>query len=63
MGLWRHNKKYHDELNIFTDEKINVCKYCNKELSCKQSKWRHEKKCQNSNSISLEEQVKKLSQQ
>ena len=57
MGLWRHNKKYHREINI--DNKIKFCcKYCNKKLSCKQSCWRHEQKCKLSKSITLEEQNK-----
>jgi len=57
MGLWRHNKKYHREINI--DNKIKFCcKYCNKKLSCKQSCWRHEQKCKLVKPITLEEQIK-----
>jgi hypothetical protein len=62
MGLWRHNKKYHTEISI--TELISFhCKYCSKELSCKQSCWRHEQKCKTLNTISLEDQVKKLSEE
>ena len=58
MGLWRHNKKHHDETTQYNK---NGCKYCGKELSCRQNKWRHEYKCKLVNNQTLEEQVKKLS--
>ena len=62
MGLWRHNKKYHHEKNI--DNKIKFsCKYCNKKLSCKQSCWKHEQKCKLSKPVTLEEQIKYLSEE
>jgi DNA-directed RNA polymerase subunit RPC12/RpoP len=38
-GLWKHNKTKHT--NII---ELNNCKYCNKELSDRHSKWRHENK-------------------
>lgn len=50
MGLWLHNKKYHNEeliceTNSCSNTNLknnqispNICKYCNKELSCKQSR-------------------------
>jgi hypothetical protein len=60
MGYWKHNKKYHHEKNI--DNKIKFsCKYCNKELANRHSRWRHEQKCKLVNPITLEEQIKNLS--
>lgn len=66
MGFWLHNKKYHQENQQIenNNETIsNICKYCNKILANRQSKWRHEQKCKSSNNITLEEQVKKLSEE
>lgn len=78
MGLWLHNKKYHNE-EIICDTNIcsntndktktkptnpSVCKYCDKELSCKQSRWKHEQKCKlnKEQSKTLEDKVNELSQ-
>ena len=38
-----YKKDFNDEINIFE------CKYCKKNLSNRQSRWRHEQKCNNSN--------------
>ena len=38
-----HKKDFNYEINIFE------CKYCKKNLSNRQSRWRHEQKCNNSN--------------
>lgn len=62
MGLWKHNKKYHTDLNINNKQLFN-CTHCNKNLSCKQSKWKHEQKCKINNNKTLEEQFKKLSEE
>ena len=61
QSLWNHNKKFHTNKNnkdikiISNDIKIisknniklleNECQYCNKKLSDRHSKWRHEKTC------------------
>ena len=65
MGYWLHNNKYHkDEITtkseLLTNE-INCCKYCNKELANRQNRWRHEQKCKLSKPVTLEEQIKNLS--
>ena len=66
MGYWLHNNKYHkDEITtkseLLTNE-INCCKYCNKELANRQNRWRHEQKCKLSKPVTLEEQIKYLSE-
>jgi hypothetical protein len=66
QSLWNHNHKYHDinvntrntngihsEHNkLIEDEtnKNNICKFCKKELYNRQSRWRHELKCEIKNS-------------
>jgi hypothetical protein len=40
-----HNKLIEDETN-----KNNICKFCKKELYNRQSRWRHELKCEIKNS-------------
>ena len=57
MGLWIHNRKYHKKTkiietittqnvnNITEAKNKNSCKICNKVLSCRSSKSRHEKVC------------------
>lgn len=46
-GLWKHNKKHHDgKEKIIKD---NICCYCEKKLSDRHSKWRHEQLCFNKN--------------
>ncbi len=64
MGLWKHNKKYHNETSIseILNNISNICKYCNKILSCKQSRWRHEQKCKEINNIALVDRVDELTQ-
>jgi hypothetical protein len=59
MGFWKHNKKYHCKTTI-NEDKLFCCKFCNKKLSCKQSKWRHEKTCGLSNKITLKDQIYKI---
>ena len=59
MGLWYHNKKYHIA-PMLEEKKKNSCKYCTKQLSCKQSKWRHEQKCQQTKNIPIDEKFKQL---
>jgi len=71
-GYWLHNNKYHNEMpcvnqvapSISTipllnrSNEINCCKFCNKKLANRHSRWRHEQKCKLSKSITLEEQNK-----
>jgi len=62
MGWWLHNKKYHNPNspdNIKIPPNKNACRYCNKELSCKQSRWKHEQTCK-LNKIEIVEQVNEL---
>jgi hypothetical protein len=59
MGLWYHNKKYHIA-PMLEEKKKTSCKYCAKQLSCKQSKWRHEQKCQQTKNIPIDEKFKQL---
>ncbi len=59
MGLWYHNKKIHITPKL-EEQKKNSCKYCNKLLSCKQSKWRHEQKCKEKQNIPIDEKFKQL---
>jgi len=49
--------------NVSTNivDKINVCKYCQKELSDRKSRWRHEQKCKGiSKIIELENKISDL---
>jgi hypothetical protein len=59
MGLWHHNKKIHIT-PMLEEQKKNSCRYCGKILSCKQSKWRHEKKCKEKQNIPINEKFKQL---
>lgn len=38
-GLWKHNKKHLPDTEV---NKKHLCKYCEKELSNRHSRWRHE---------------------
>jgi hypothetical protein len=57
-SLWKHNKNIHKNININKyhkdiieyqnndiENKIFSCKYCNKDFSFNNNKYRHEKKC------------------
>jgi hypothetical protein len=71
-GLWKHIKNIHNTELDQTDQvkqykrteqvKDFNCKFCNKNFSFNQSKWSHEQKCKTKNTLTLEEQVKMLSQ-
>ncbi len=60
-SLWTHNKKFHI-VPVLEENKKRSCCYCYKLLSCKQSKWYHEKKCKEKINTPLEEKVKQLSE-
>jgi hypothetical protein len=73
-SLWNHTKNYHinnvNKSKPLTKQIVNNecikkfnCKICNKELSCKQSKWRHEKNCKQSENFLLLEENKKLKEE
>jgi hypothetical protein len=49
-GLWKHNKKYHN-IKVKQIKKESVCEYCDKKLSDRHSKWRHEQICKNTSVI------------
>ncbi len=63
-GLWKHNKKHHDDNEKIKNE--SNCCYCNKKLSDRHSKWRHEKICTNKDKIdnqqitNIKEEITKL---
>ena len=76
-GLWYHNKKYHsiadnkkqtidnildNKKQIFNDINNNrICKFCNNVFSHRNSRWKHEQKCQvKSNNNEIMELKKKL---
>ncbi len=48
-GIYKHNRSYHPKIINVLKERRKIeqthCKYCNKELSCYVSKWKHEKIC------------------
>ncbi len=44
-GLWKHNKKYHQNDKQIKLKNNFICNNCNKQLSDRHSKWRHEKIC------------------
>ncbi len=56
------------KLDINDDIKNNICKFCNKELFNRQSRWRHELKCQIKNNqedikselVEIKNEIKKL---
>jgi hypothetical protein len=90
MGFWKHNKKYHNNVQnndinkmstnglllstnglllstsglllstsgllLSTNKKSNVlhCKYCNEIFNIRQTRWKHEQKCQLKNNIKIE---------
>jgi hypothetical protein len=71
QSLWKHIKKYHpiektemsNDVNIIVNTNYS-CNYCNKILSCRQSKWVHEKTCKqkwqtvnNQNKYNIEQQI------
>lgn len=63
-GLWKHNKKHHTDKDKIKKE--SICCYCNKKLSDRHSKWRHEQICilknkSESNQINeIKEEITKL---
>ena len=67
-SLWNHTKKYHnteETANKSITNKSsnnNICKYCNKELSCRQSKSKHQKTCPTKTSeiIELKKEITEL---
>ncbi len=58
-GLWKHNKKYHNDIKINTIKKQYFCKKCKTEFTSRTTKWRHEKSCNVTNTADL---VKKVAQ-
>lgn len=74
QSLWIHNKKFHLSSNnhIYShdshsdnhfDDNKNIkkeyrCKKCNKNFSCNQNKWRHEKSCNKTNEQDEKESMK-----
>ena len=57
IGLLKHKNKIHKLDNI---EIKYECSKCNKILSCRQNKWRHEKICNNNDLIITKEEFQKL---
>jgi uncharacterized Zn-finger protein len=48
-GLWKHNKKHHVDKEKPIKE--SICCYCDKKLSDRHSKWRHEQICTHKDKI------------
>ncbi len=44
-GLWKHNKKYHNDIKIVKIKQQYFCKKCKTEFMSRTTKWRHEKSC------------------
>lgn len=40
-GIWKHNKKYHNDIKINTIKKQYFCKKCKTEFTSRTTKWRH----------------------
>lgn len=57
-GLWKHNKKYHVNVNENDQKSNNTCKFCHKKLCDRQSRWRHEKICKKKEKIEEINKVK-----
>jgi hypothetical protein len=72
-GLWYHNNKIHATnlntngihtlensiQNVYIETTNIICKYCNKKLFNRQSRWRHEKTCINKNSLEKQNELYK----
>lgn len=49
-GLWKHNQKHHN-IKPKQIKKETVCEFCEKKLSDRHSKWRHEQICKKTSVI------------
>lgn len=61
-GLWKHNKKYHNDIKINTIKKQYFCKKCKTEFTSRTTKWRHEKSCNVTNPADLAKKVEQMEQ-
>jgi hypothetical protein len=62
-GIWKHNKKYHNDIKINKVKKQHFCKKCKIELMSRTTKWRHEKTCNITNpSDELAKKVEQMEQ-
>ncbi len=65
-GLWKHNLKHHNQnivkphKNDLKEKKKYYCRKCNKSLSDRNSRWRHEKTCKVVSQLTLENKIQKL---
>ncbi len=70
-GLWKHNLKHHtalktsntnneNTLSVNKEKKKYLCRNCDKQLSDRNSRWRHEKTCKNVSINTINEKVKYL---
>ena len=71
-GYWLHNNKYHNDIPCVNQvapsvstipvlnrsNETNCCKFCNKQLANRHSRWRHEQKCKLVKPNILEEKIK-----
>jgi hypothetical protein len=62
-GLWKHNKKYHNDIKINTIKKQYFCKKCKTEFTSRTTKWRHEKSCNVTNTADLVKKVAQMEQE
>ena len=76
QSLWIHNKKYHTTKNkndshldshdnqndnhISSNKKTYKCSKCNKNFSCYQNRWRHEKKCESNDNEIMKQKIDEL---
>jgi hypothetical protein len=51
-GLWKHNNNHHNINNVDIVDIVDICNICNKKFNSRQSKWYHQKKC-NQNELSI----------
>jgi hypothetical protein len=60
-GLWKHNQKYHNKIN--KEKKESICSYCDKKLSDRHSKWRHEQICTYKNKTDINKITSELKEE
>jgi len=61
-GLWKHNKKCHNDTKQVKAKKQYFCKNCKLELMSRTTKWRHEKSCNVTNPADLAKKVEQMEQ-
>lgn len=73
QSLWSHNKKFHSQvmtgantnnlqLIVKQENKNTLCGFCKIELSNRQGRWRHEKKCKEKPHLENKSEIEKLNE-